>query len=93
MICAWTETSTADTGSSATIKAGLTDERPGDADPLALAAAEVARIAIGVVGTEPDEVEQREHAVVDFGARADRDGRASASASIWRTVMRGFSEE
>ena len=45
MICAWIETSSAETGSSATMKSGLSGERAGDADALALAARELVRVA------------------------------------------------
>ena len=45
MICAWIETSRAETGSSATMKSGLTRKRAREADPLALAARELVRIA------------------------------------------------
>ena len=46
MTCAWTETSSAETGSSQTIELGLQRERAGDADALALAAGELVRIAV-----------------------------------------------
>ena len=46
MIWAWIETSSAETGSSQTISRGLQDHRPGDADPLALAARELVRVAV-----------------------------------------------
>ena len=45
MICAWIETSSADTGSSQTMKSGLTRERARDADALALPARELVRVA------------------------------------------------
>ena len=71
MICAWTETSTADTGSSATMKAGLTDSALAipircRCPPLKSRGWRSAWLA-----TEPDEGEQREHAVVDLCARTD----------------------
>ena len=46
MICAWIETSSAETGSSQTISRGLQDHRAGDADALALAARELVRVAV-----------------------------------------------
>ena len=58
MICAWIETSSAETGSSATISFGFSDERPRDPDPLALAAGELVREAVVVLGVEPDPLEQ-----------------------------------
>ena len=45
MICAWIETSRADTGSSATMKSGFEGERAGEADALPLAARELVRVA------------------------------------------------
>ncbi len=45
-ICAWMERSRAETGSSQTIRSGLSDQRAGDADALALAAGEFMRIAV-----------------------------------------------
>ena len=47
MICAWIETSSADTGSSADDEVGLDRQRAGDADALALAAGELVRVAVG----------------------------------------------
>ena len=55
---AWIDTSRADTGSSSTMNVGSRRERPGDADALALAAGELVRVPAGVVGRQPDEVEQ-----------------------------------
>ena len=46
-ICAWIETSSAETGSSATISLGLEGERPGQADALPLAAGELVGVAVG----------------------------------------------
>ena len=68
-------------------------QRPGDADPLALAPRELVRVAAGVLGQEPDAAEE-------VGARAPPARRpsrtirwtASGSAMIWPTVIRGFSE-
>ena len=50
MICAWIETSSAETGSSATMKSGFEREGAGDADALALAAGELVRVARRGVG-------------------------------------------
>ena len=49
MIWAWMETSSAETGSSAMISFGPQRERPGDADPLPLAARELVRVAVVVL--------------------------------------------
>ena len=46
-IWAWIETSSAETGSSQTMKRRLDRQRPGDADALPLAARELVRIAVG----------------------------------------------
>ena len=48
-ICACTEMSRAEVGSSRRITSGLGDQRPGDGDALALAAGELVRIAVQVV--------------------------------------------
>ena len=46
MICAWMLTSSAEIGSSATMKSGLDRQRAGDGDALALAAGELVRVAL-----------------------------------------------
>ena len=56
--CAWIDTSSADTGSSATMKLRLDRERPGDADALPLAAGELVREAVGMLGREADQPQQ-----------------------------------
>ena len=56
--CAWIDTSSAETGSSATSSLGLQGQRPGDADALALAAGELVGVAVVVLGVEPDDLEQ-----------------------------------
>ena len=58
MTCAWIETSSADTGSSATISFGLQGQRAGDADALPLAAGELVRVAVVVLRVEADQLEQ-----------------------------------
>ncbi len=61
MTCAWIDTSSADTGSSQTMH--LRPQRQGarDADPLPLPAGELVRVAVDVLGLEPDEVQQLLH--------------------------------
>ena len=54
MICACTLTSRALTGSSATISSRLAGERGRDTDALPLPAGQVARVAVGEAGVEPD---------------------------------------
>ena len=58
MTCAWTETSSAETGSSQTMISGLSASAAGDADALALAAGELVRVAVDVLGVEADHVQQ-----------------------------------
>ena len=58
MTPAWIDTSSADTGSSSTSSFGLQRQRPGDADALPLAAGELVRVAVGVLGVEPDQLHQ-----------------------------------
>ena len=92
MICAWIETSSAETGSSQTISFGLQRERPGDADALPLAAGELGREPVVVLGVEPDEL----HQLLDRGACAPRRRAtpwiANGSPMIEPTRRRGFSE-
>ena len=53
----WIDTSSAETGSSQTTRSGPERERPGDADALALAAAELVRVAPRVVAPQADDLE------------------------------------
>ena len=61
MTPAWIETSSADTGSSSTSTFGSQRERPGDADALALAAGELVRVPVAVLGVEADLSQQLAH--------------------------------
>ena len=54
-ICACTETSSAETGSSQTMSFGFQRERPCDADPLSLPAGELVRVAAGELTAEADD--------------------------------------
>ena len=93
MTCAWIDTSSAETGSSATISFGLQRQRPGDADALALAAGELVRVAVVVLGVQPDDLEQ----LLDPAAGPCPSGTMLCTRSgvptIAPTVCRGFSEE
>ena len=94
MICAWIETSSAETGSSHTMNFGLEREGARDADALALAARELVRVAVHVA---------RGEARPARAARATRSSTLGAvRASPWiraprrrssPTVMRGLSDE
>ena len=66
MTCAWIETSSAETGSSQTISLGSQGEGAGDADPLALAARELVRVAVVVLGVQADELQQLLHLALDL---------------------------
>ena len=70
-ICAWIETSSAETGSSQTISFGAERERAGDADSLALAARELVRVAVREARVEADHVEQLADPDAPVLARAD----------------------
>ena len=59
MIWPWIETSSAETGSSQTMKRRLERERARDADALALPAGELVRIALRHVGEQADLAQQR----------------------------------
>ena len=58
MICACIETSSAETGSSATMNSGSAAMARGDADALPLAAGELVREAVRHVGVEADDLQQ-----------------------------------
>ena len=70
-ICARMETSSAETGSSATIDARLERECARDGDALALATGELVRKAIDVGARRPqaDKLEQALHLAVDPAGR------------------------
>ena len=87
-ICACTETSSAETGSSQTISFGLQREGARDADPLSLAARELVRVPAGVLAAEADDLEQRldaelclalAHATVNRERLARRSARRSCA--------------
>ena len=61
MIWAWIDTSSAETGSSQMISFGPQRQRPGHADALPLAAGELGREPVVVLGVEPDPVHQLLH--------------------------------
>ena len=92
MICACTETSSAETGSSAMISLGSQRERPGDADALALAAGELVR-----------DSGRRARRAGRPGRAAPAPARSTSrplampcssigSPMIWPTRLRGFSD-
>ena len=71
MICAWIETSSADTGSSAMISFGAQRERPGDPDSLPLSAGELVRVAVVVLGAQSDSLEELADLALQFLARGE----------------------
>ena len=93
MTCAWIDTSRAETGSSATISLRPQRERAGDADALPLAAGELVRVAVVVLGVQADELQQ----VLDGPLRRRAGGSTFCSRNgaptIAPTVWRGFSDE
>ena len=89
--CACTDTSSAETGSSATMQVGLDRQRPGDADALPLPAGELVRIAIRHVGGQADLLEQlRARALGALAASRQAEDVASAPRRSRPTVMRGI---
>jgi hypothetical protein len=68
MICAWIETSSAETGFVAHDELRLERQRARDPDALTLTARELVRVAMHVLGKEPDACEQLRHAVLELGA-------------------------
>ena len=72
----------------------LQRERARDADPLALAAGELVRVAVVVLGVQPDRLHQLLHArACAAPCRARRPWIANGSPMIEPTVLRGFSDE
>ena len=92
MICAWIETSSADTGSSATMKSGLTASARAMPIALALAAGELVRVAARRVRGEPDDLEQLAHARVGLACRVARPWTRSGSPTMRPTLWRGLSD-
>ena len=92
MICAWIETSSADTGSSETMKSGLTRERARDADALPLAARELVRIARRGVGGQADALEQLADARAALAPRPRARATRSGSPTMRPTLCRGLSD-
>ena len=101
---ACTETSSAETGSSATTTAGIAGEGARDADALLLAAGELARLAEGEVARQLHQVEQLvslaarspagSFATAEFLAARARSGAPtewlglSVSNGFWNTICR-----
>ena len=67
-------------------------ERPRDADALPLAARELVREAVRVLGREPDDAQQLVDASLALVAAGARRGCASGSLTMSRTVIRGLSD-
>ena len=95
-IAACTETSSAETGSSATITSGFAGQRAGDGDPLALAARELVGLARGELGRKLHDVEQplrlpARRAPAETPQPPQRRGR-SRSPTVWLgfSVLSGF---
>ena len=92
-ICAWIDTSSADTGSSQTTSFGLQDQRARDADALALAARELVRVAVHLRLGQADARHHRpSRAPAPRPATARGSCVRSGSATICATFMRGFSD-
>ena len=70
-ICAWIETSRAETGSSATISFGFEAERAGEADALALATGELVRVELDRLAGETDLSQQLARPAPLLGPRPD----------------------
>ena len=93
MICAWIETSSAETGSSQTMSLRSVDHGARDADALALPAGELVRIAVDLLRQQADLGHHRLDPALDLGRRRAPGWKVrSGSAMISPTVMRGLSE-
>src|ERR1700760_954778 len=71
MIWAWIDTSRADTGSSQMNSFGREGQGPGHADALALAAGELGREPVVVLGVEPDQFHDLLNPLLAVGAVGD----------------------
>ena len=78
MICAFTVTSSADVGSSATSTDGPEDQGPRDRDALPLAARKLVRVALAEAAVEADLLEPVERQLAS--ARAASSGRGCGAA-------------
>ena len=67
-------------------------DRPGDADALALAAGELVRVAVVVLGVQPDPLHQLLDLGLDAAGPARRSCTLNGAEMIVPTVCRGFSE-
>ena len=72
---------------------GLERERAGDADALALAAGELVRVAVVVLGVQPDGLEQRPAPPSSRPPSGSTPCSRYGAPTILPTVCRGFSEE
>ena len=73
---------------------GVAGQGPGDRDALALAAGQLVRVPVGVLGAQPDLAQQLARpAPVRRAPRARCGAAASGSATIRPTVIRGSSED
>ena len=70
MICACTDTSSAETSSSATRHSGSSGQTAGDGNALSLAAGEFMRQPVGRIQRQPDQVQQFVDALIDLVGRA-----------------------
>ena len=86
MICAWTETSSADDRLVADDELGLERQRPGDADALALAAGELVRVARGSARGQAD---QRRAARQPRSRRSPRPAPGRAIAGLGEDLRHG----
>ena len=82
MTCAWIETSSAETGSSATMKLRLQRQRAGDGDALALTAGEFVRVVAHLRRPQADALEQGGDALGRAPCRLRCRARFSGSPTI-----------
>ena len=92
MICARIDTSSAETGSSSTMSLGFRHQRARHRDALALAAAELVRVEVGLLRAQPDAAEHLGDALLDL-LRDSLRLTTSGSATMSRTRMRGLSDD
>ena len=87
--CAWMDTSSAETGSSATMKRGLVASARAIADALALPARELVRVAVGELGPESHQRQELLHARRAVSSRVPRAWTSRGSPTMRRHVHAG----
>jgi len=92
MICACTDMSSADVGSSRMMNSGFKHNRPRNGDPLPLPAGKFVRIAVAKTGVYPHLLQSRDHLLFALNRRQLPKCTNSPSSTICDTDRRGDRE-